>query len=423
MNDNNFPLIEKLRASFHRRPSAEQKKIKKYGTIGFTALVLLGIYYLTGQNDKKPRVPEVKQEVTADKTAGLIQDDIITTLNGRIDEQNQNIKGSVQDAVAQAFKEGKFGLTPPPGGINPNALNSTELTAGPEQQVGAASGNAQANNPNVTDYPGMSNYPAPAGYGGDNSRASQNAQDSQQEEKSVIWVGDISEGNDDVGLSTPATDSAEKKNTIQLPVGFMKAKLLVGVNALTGQYGSENPQTLMFRVQAPAQLPNFIRMNLRGCFNIANVSGNLSSERIIVLPVSIHCMTMDGKYIVEGNVKGFVSDADGKRDMSARVVSRAGRLLAATVFAKSIEGFANVIGQQSIQQNTSALGSVNTIKPGEATQNAAATGVAGGFTEVSKYLLNLAQQTSPALETGPGKDVMLFIQETAELTIREVRIK
>ncbi|WP_213731117.1 TraB/VirB10 family protein, partial [Citrobacter freundii] len=163
--------------------------------------------------------------------------------------------------------------------------------------------------------------------------------------------------------------------------------------------------------------------NLKGCFAIANVSGNLSSERIIVLPVSMNCMTMSGQYIVEGSIKGFVSDRDGKRDMSARVVSRAGRLLAGTVFAKSIEGFANVIGNQSIQQNVSALGSVNTIKPDQAAQNAAATGVAGGFSEVSKYLLNLAQQTSPALETGPGKDVMLFIQETADLTIKQVRIK
>ena len=224
-------------------------------------------------------------------------------------------------------------------------------------------------------------------------------------------------------MTTPEQDSTAKKNQIQLPVGFMKAKLLVGVNALTGEFGSENPQTLMFRVQAPAQLPNFIKMNLRGCFAIANANGNLSSERIIVLPVSMNCMTMDGRYIVEGQVKGFVSDRDGKRDMSARVVSRAGRLLAGTVLAKSVEAFANVIGNQSIQQNVSPLGSVNTINPDEAVKNGAATGVAGGFTEVSKYLLNLAQQTSPALETGPGKDVMLFIQETAELTIKEVRIQ
>lgn len=224
-------------------------------------------------------------------------------------------------------------------------------------------------------------------------------------------------------MAAPQEDNSAKKNEIQLPVGFMKAKLLVGVNALTGQYGSDNPQTLMFRVQAPAQLPNFIKMNLRGCFVIANASGNLSSERIIVLPVSMHCMTMDGGYIVEGDVTGFVSDRDGKRDMSARVVSRAGRLLAGTVLAKSVEAFANVIGNQSIQQNVSPLGSINTIKPDEASKNAAATGVAGGFTEVSKYLLNLAQQTSPALETGPGKDVTLFVQKTASLEIKQVRIK
>lgn len=415
MNNTKFPVIEKARAWFYRQPSAQQQKYKKWGTIGAFALIALGVYYLTGQNEKAPRVAEVQKDVSPQKTESVIQDDIVTTLGAQIKQQGNTIDQKVNDAVADAISKGQFNLAPP------SQTGQGAATDSPSSQPGAAQPgqNSAATGSAAPEYPGMANFPAPLNNGGSTDANSDQAAAPIETQ----WLGGISEGNGDIPLNSPEADSAAKKNTIQLPVGFMKAKLLVGVNALTGEYGSENPQTLMFRVQAPAQLPNFIKMNLRGCFNISNVSGNLSSERIIVLPVSIHCMTMDGRYIVEGQVKGFVSDRDGKRDMSARVVSRAGRLLAGTVLAKSVEAFANVIGNQSIQQNVSPLGSVNTIKPDDAVKNGAATGVAGGFTEVSKYLLNLAQQTSPALETGPGKDVMLFIQETAELTIKEVRIK
>ncbi|EJI1807061.1 TraB/VirB10 family protein [Salmonella enterica] len=415
MVDNKFPLIEKARAWFHRQPSAQQKNIKKYGTIGTFVIIALGIYYLTGQDKKKPVEPPKQTDVAEAKTSSYVQDDIVSTLGGQIKDLKSGIDNQVKDAVADAMAKGQFSLTPPPAAVDTNTPAGSSQTAQSENAQSPASGNA-------ADGTGMLSYPTPPAYTEPSSQGGK--QDSGNgEEPSVVWVGGISDGNGDIGMAAPQEDNSAKKNEIQLPVGFMKAKLLVGVNALTGQYGSDNPQTVMFRVQAPAQLPNFIKMNLRGCFVIANASGNLSAERIIVLPVSMHCMTMDGGYIVEGDVTGFVSDRDGKRDMSARVVSRAGRLMAATVFAKSIEGFANVIGNQSIQQNVSPLGSINTIKPDEASKNAAATGVAGGFTEVSKYLLNLVQQTSPALETGPGKDVTLFVQKTATLEIKQVRIK
>lgn len=415
MTDNKFPLIEKARAWFHRQPSIQQKKIKKFGTIGIFFLIALGIYYMTGQDKKKPVEASTGTDITETKTNSYVQDDIISTLGGQIKDMQNGIDNQVKDAVAAAIQKGQFNLP----AVSSTADTSTSATANQSNPNSVETTTEGSNSP---EYPGMSSYPMQSGYN-DSTNENRGQENGPLEEPTVIWVGGISDGNGDIDLPSIPEELPGKKNEIQLPVGFMKAKLLVGINALTGQYGNDNPQTLMFRVQAPAQLPNFIKMNLRGCFAIANASGNLSSERIIVLPVSMHCMTMDGEYIVEGDVTGFVSDRDGKRDMSARVVSRAGRLLAGTVFAKSIEGFAGVIGNQSMQQNVSPLGSVNTIKPDEMTKNAAATGVAGGFNEVSKYLLNLAQQTSPALETGPGKDVTLFIQKTATLEIKQIRIK
>lgn len=430
MSEKNAPLASKFRAWFYSLPSQQQKSIKKYGTISAVAFVLLGIYYGTGQNQKNEKVPEVSRVLTPN-TDETVQGDIVSTLQGQIKSSKEQIPGMVKDAVQDAIASGQLALKPtapvnsfPQGSALQSPTTDSTKSANSSNNVPSTN---TANNTN-SGYPGSASFPTPSNFSGEPDQSNSIDQKSQKNAPApaVEWVGDIFQ-DDSVGLpSTPAADDSSKKSMIQLPVGFMKARLLVGVNALTGEFGSENPQTVMFRVQTPAQLPNYIKMNLQGCFVPANVSGNLSAERIITLPVSMNCITKDiagKKYIVEGPVKGFVSDRDGKRDMSARVVSRAGRLLAGAVFAKTAEGFGNFVSAQGATQNVSPLGSVNTFKTDDLAKSAGASGLGGGISEVSKYLLKLVEQTAPTLETGAGKDVNLFIQETAQLEIKEVRIK
>lgn len=415
MSENKATLVSKIRAWFYSMPSQKRKNAKKYGTIGAAALILLGIYYGTGQDDKNNVIPEVTRELPV-STDDTLQGDVVSSMQGQLNDTKKEIPGIVKDAVQDAIANGQFALNAPA----PAAPEATPPASG-ESKPADDSHSAQSDL--ASGYPGSASFPAPASFSGDTAQSGKASQESAPQPQ---WVGDIFQ-DDSIGLdATPVSDASSKKSMIQLPVGFMKARLLVGVNALTGEFGSENPQTVMFRVQTPAQLPNYIKMNLIGCFVPANVSGNLSAERIITLPVSMNCITKDiagKKYIVEGAVKGFVSDRDGKRDMSARVVSRAGRLLAGAVFAKTAEGFGNFVSAQGATQNVSPLGSVNTFKTDDLAKSAGASGIGGGVSEVSKYLLKLVEQTAPTLETGAGKDVNLFIQETAELEIKEVRIK
>ncbi len=421
-------IASKLRAWFYKQPSNVRNNIRKYGILAAGGLIMLGIYYVTGQDDKNKLVPETSHVETTPQD-DIVSKDIVNNLKKDIKDSKEETHKLVQDALQQAIVDGKLGLYPP-ASSTPATGTSTgsdpASAASTESAKGNANGSGQTANSDASGgYPGAAAFPPPATFN-DSGQQSQQTQQ-QQDQPQPQWVGEISQ--DDSIATTPVAekDDAGKKGKIQLPVGFMKARLLVGVNALTGEFGSENPQTVMFRVQTPAQLPNYIKMNLAGCFAVANVNGNLSAERVITLPVSMNCITNDvgsgKKYVVEGPIKGFVSDKDGKRDMSARVVSRAGTLLASAVFAKSIEGFGNFVSTQGATQNVSPLGSVNTFKTDELAKSGAATGVGSGLTEVSKYLLKLVEQTAPTMETGAGKDVTLFIQETAELEIKEVRIK
>ena len=51
------------------------------------------------------------------------------------------------------------------------------------------------------------------------------------------------------------TDSKKKNRTIYLPPGFMKARLLTGIDALASRDATSNPEPQIARVQAPAVLP------------------------------------------------------------------------------------------------------------------------------------------------------------------------
>ena len=209
---------------------------------------------------------------------------------------------------------------------------------------------------------------------------------------------------------------------IDLPVGFMKATLLVGINARSGEFGQSNPQQVVFNVAAPAQLPNKIKLNLTGCFVVANAHGDLSAKRIEALPVSMNCLTKDGKYkIISNNIKGFVQDADGKRGLDARVVSRARHLLASTLFAKTVTGVGKVIAAQGQTQINTPLLSASTQDNSEIAKSALAGGFAEGFDDLGDYLLDLAKQMSPTLEHGAGKNVLIWVADASTLKIEEVK--
>lgn len=412
-------MLKKMQAWWYLKDAHTRANYIRYTTFGVIFLFLLGVYFSRGGDEPKPVVndPNLPQQgAVAVSPVEALQADV---REGVKDQMAGYVKSDdVKRMVAEALQNN----SQLPGEIMPQPAASAAASAATPASSPATDELASLGSTDGQAQP--FSYPEPPA----NATPVQGGQapvDGQPTQSRFGYIGGIAQPELPVD-NDPGKAVSEKKsqnNQIQLPVGFMPARLLVGVNALVGEFAQENPQTVMFRVQAPAQLPNFIRMNLRGCFSIANVHGNLSAERIFVFPISMHCMTMDGRYIVEGAIKGFVSDKDGKRDMSAHVVSRAGSLLASAVFAKTVEGFANVSSQDGYETNTSALGSVSTLKSDEMAKTAATQGVAGGVSELGTYLLDLAKQTTPVLETGPGKTVALYIQETATLEIKEVRIK
>lgn len=78
-------------------------------------------------------------------------------------------------------------------------------------------------------------------------------------------VGAIGAATNAVAAEGGAAGVARSKKanrTIYLPPGFMKARLLTGIDALASRDATSNPEPIIARVQAPAVLPNDVKANL-----------------------------------------------------------------------------------------------------------------------------------------------------------------
>ncbi|RMB05044.1 TraB/VirB10 family protein [Eilatimonas milleporae] len=213
---------------------------------------------------------------------------------------------------------------------------------------------------------------------------------------------------------------ADEQRRVFLPVSFMEAVLLTGLDALVGQQAMNNPEPVIARVQAPAVLPNAVRANLQGCFVVGNGIGILAKERVDVRAVSLSCVDIHERVVIDQPIKGFFVDADGKKGLSGNVVTRDGAIIGQAFAAGLLEGFGAVAQASAGVQTISPLGATRVFDVQEAAIAGLGQGVAGTANSLRDYYLDLARTVTPVIEIGTSKTVVLVIQEGTFLEIKEV---
>lgn len=198
----------------------------------------------------------------------------------------------------------------------------------------------------------------------------------------------------------------------------MKARLLTGIDALASRDATSNPEPIIARVQAPAVLPNDVKANLAGCFVIGNATGSLAKERVEIQLVSISCVDFEEHAVVDQPIKGFFVDADGKKGLSGKVVTRVGATLARSFIAGTIAGISQTVEGTFGDVSTSALGSVRNLNAGDAVKTGVAGGLGRSSDKITEFYLDLARQAGPVVEVGAAKDVVVVIQEGLALEIK-----
>lgn len=410
-------FIGDLRARYQALPSDSKRRVLTGGVLA-TLLAAGAMMYSVkddGSSSKKAE-PETSR---LSMGTGLTGDALSTTVESKLDQISSKI--NEQSSRLTAIEEGKIAIKAP----------VVQSSASANGQAAADDGDLP---PAMTGAPAAAYPPSPLddsiAAGPPAAAVPPPAPPPPPVERVVGGIGAaqtgfqaaaVADGGSGGSGQVQAVSSGSKKNkrVIYLPVGFMKATLLTGVDALTSQNGTSNPEPIMARVQAPAILPNEVKANLSGCFVIGNAVGSLAKERVDVRLVSLTCVDFNEQAVIDQQVKGYFVDADGKKGLSGKVVTRFGGTLARQFFAGTVSGVAKVIESTAGQTSVSPLGTVRTFDAGEAAKAGIAGGMSRASEDISQFYLELARQSGPVVEVGAGKDVVVVIQEGTQLELKK----
>jgi conjugal transfer pilus assembly protein TraB len=239
-------------------------------------------------------------------------------------------------------------------------------------------------------------------------------------------IAEAMEKETKAGIKTiKITDSAKKsdKPGIYLPPSFMDASLLTGVIAATTQSGQNNTVPMLIRIKDLAVLPNEVKEDLKGCFVIAEGTGDLSQERIKARLLNLSCITKKGDSLIDQPVKGWVVDADGRAGLGGRVVAKFGSHMARVAVAGFLEGFGKALDLSVTNQEQNYFGQTTSTLENTDADTIVKSGVGRSIVNVAedlqKFYLQLAQQTLPVIEVGPKQEITLVFSEGVSIEIKE----
>lgn len=399
------PALLDLPAQWSKLTSDQKLRAKQLGVVSTIALLGLGLYTASTSGHKE--APKAPQASNLDMGAGLRGDSLEVKLRGDLQKilDGQSLLG---DRVT-AIEEGKVvtgtggashapGMAGGDGGDLPPAIpgEAPAYPPAPPEARGAAS-----------------EIPAPPA-----APTAPPAPPAPPTQRQIGAIGAATATQASEGGAGSGAASKKGKRTIYLPPGFMKARLLTGIDALASRDATSNPEPIIARVQAPAVLPNEVKANLAGCFVIGNATGSLAKERVEIQLVSISCVDFDSHAVVDQAIKGFFVDADGKKGLSGKVVTRAGATLARSFIAGTIAGISQSVEGSFGSLSTSALGSVRSLDAGDAVKSGVAGGLSKSSDKLTDFYLDLARQAGPVVEVGAAKDVVVVIQEGLALEIK-----
>ena len=212
-------------------------------------------------------------------------------------------------------------------------------------------------------------------------------------------------------------DKKKENRKVFLPISYMEATLLSGLDAPVTEKGKSHPVPVMLRIKDIAVLPNDVKADLKGCFVIAHGIGSLETERAELKLVSISCLSKKGQAVIDSRVTGYIVDEDGKIGLQGIVVSKMGALIARSMLAGFLGGVGDVVKQSASVQSVSPLGSTNTLKGSDVLRAGVGGGIAQAAVELQKFYLELARMSMPVISVGASKTVTLVISQGVDLEI------
>jgi conjugal transfer pilus assembly protein TraB len=215
-----------------------------------------------------------------------------------------------------------------------------------------------------------------------------------------------------------APPKEKKSGQSYLPIGFVQARIIGGLDAPTNGQAQSEPLPLILEVVDHAILPNAWRANLKKCLLVGESWGDISSERAYGRIRTLSCIRNDGK-VLEARARASVYGEDGKYGVRGRLVSKQGQILANALFAGVISGIGQGIQFRSTTtQVTSAGGVIQTPNnPNQGFEAGFGTGIGRALDRLSNYYIQLAEKTFPVIEIDAGRIVDVAFTSGIDLDV------
>ncbi|ATI80553.1 TraB/VirB10 family protein [Sphingobium yanoikuyae] len=202
------------------------------------------------------------------------------------------------------------------------------------------------------------------------------------------------------------------------PNSVAQAKVIVGVDASAGVNSQTDPLPVVLRVTGPArsvyQNGRLLTTKIEGCLVNGAARGDLSSEKVYVKLQKMTCPQPGGRYAIS-EVKGFLAFG-GKTGVRGRVVSREGSLAMQAFLAGLVSGGGSALNSAFNQPvatiSTDGEGGKDySPNLGNVGLRALGGGAQQAGKDVSRYLIERAEQYQPVIEMPTGIDVEIVFLE------------
>ncbi|MEG3173935.1 TraB/VirB10 family protein [Sphingomonas sp. ZB1N12] len=199
---------------------------------------------------------------------------------------------------------------------------------------------------------------------------------------------------------------------------FASAKVVVGVDASAGVNSQSDPLPVVLRITGPArsvlQNGKLLTTKIQGCLINGAARGDLSSEKVYIKLQKMTCPQPGGRY-AESEVKGFIAFG-GKTGVRGRVVSREGSLAMQAFFAGLVGGAGTALNSAfnmpvATISGNGGSGINQTPNLGNVGLRALGGGAQESGKDLSKYLIERAEQYQPVIEMPTGVDVEIVFLE------------
>lgn len=196
------------------------------------------------------------------------------------------------------------------------------------------------------------------------------------------------------------------------PLGFVKATLLNGVDALATS-GLATPA--LARLHGVYKTAMNSTVFLDGCFMLLEFEGDISTERAKGRPSRMTCVYPD-RGAVTYDVAGYVVDAeDGLEGVPGVFYEGDSGRIALAIAAQFAAGVANIVANNQTTNVTDSDGTNQQFLTGNQTRGAVAGGVAAATNRLTDYLLERAERIAPFIRIDAMRKVHVVLLSGTEL--------